>query len=71
MLLDNTKVWSIVNVIVYNLPVQWRVFDVLVIEIFLALIISSVATSGRSLIAFMEPQDTLHGQLFDKKVESC
>jgi len=69
LLLDNAKVWTLVNIIVYNLPVQWRVFAVSIAEIFWASIVSSVATSGASQVAFIESQDALLGQIVDNKVE--
>jgi hypothetical protein len=69
LLLDNAKVWTIVNVVVYNLPVQWRVFAVSIAEIFWASIVSSVATSGESQTGFVDSQDALLGQIVDDKVE--
>jgi len=69
LLLDNAKVWTLVNIIVYNLPVQWRVFAVSIAEIFWASIVSSVATSGASQVAFIESQDALLGRIADNKVE--
>lgn len=69
LLLDNAKVWTLVNIIVYNLPVQWRVFAVSIAEIFWASIVSSVATSGASQVAFIESQDALLGQIVDNKVD--
>eukprot|EP00978_Attheya_sp_CCMP212_P002491 scaffold5097_cov52-Attheya_sp.AAC.13 len=59
LLLDNAKVWTVANVVVYNLPVQWRIFAVSVCEIFWASIVSSVATEGMSSVAFIEAQDAL------------
>lgn len=69
LLLDNAKVWTLVNVVVYNLPVQWRVFAVSIAEIFWASIVSSVATSGESQTGFVDSQDALLGQIVDDKVE--
>jgi hypothetical protein len=69
LLLDNAKVWTIVNVVVYNLPVQWRVFAVSIAEIFWASIVSSVATSGETQTGFVDSQDALLGQIVDDKVE--
>lgn len=70
LLLDNAKVWTVANIIVYNLPVQWRVFAVSVAEIFWASIVSSVATSGTSSVAFVDAQDALIDQMADAKKES-
>lgn len=67
LLVDNAKVWTVANVIVYNLPVQWRVFAVSVFEIFWASIVSSVATSGSSSVAFVEAQDALIDQMAVEK----
>jgi len=67
LLLDNAKVWTVANVIVYNLPVQWRVFAVSVAEIFWASIVSSVATSGTSAVGFIEAQDSIIDQIKDEK----
>ena len=67
LLLDNAKVWTVANIVVYNLPVQWRVFAVSVAEIFWASIVSSVATSGTSSMAFVEAQDTLIDQITEEK----
>ncbi|OEU10608.1 hypothetical protein FRACYDRAFT_193660 [Fragilariopsis cylindrus CCMP1102] len=69
LLLDNAKVWTIANVVVYNLPVQWRVFAVSIAEIFWASIVSSVATSGETSTGFVDSQDALLGQIVDDKVE--
>lgn len=73
LLWDNAKVWTVANVIVYNLPVQWRVFAVSVAEIFWASIVSSVATSSSSSIVstnsspFEEEQDALIDLMADEK----
>jgi len=46
LLWDNAKVWTFANILIYNLPVNWRVFAVSIVEIFWASIVSSVATKG-------------------------
>jgi len=70
LLLDNAKVWTVANVIVYNLPVQSRVFAVSVAEIFWASIVSSVATSdttSSSSSPFEQEQDAMIDRMADEK----
>jgi len=69
LLLDNAKVWTVANIVVYNLPVQWRIFAVSVCEIFWASIVSKVATSGMSSVAFVEAQDALLTEMADEHRE--
>lgn len=69
LLLDNAKVWTLANIVVYNLPVQYRVFAVSVCEVFWASIVSRVATSGTSSVAFVEAQDALLTEMADEKRE--
>ena len=68
LLLDNAKVWTVANVVVYNLPVQWRVFAVSVAEIFWASIVSNVATAGSSSTAFIEAQDNMIDMMAEEKL---
>lgn len=55
LLIENAKVWTMANVIVYNLPVQWRLLAVAVAEVFWASIVSSsVDTTSSSSLASKE-----------------
>lgn len=75
LLWENAKVWTVANIIVYNIPVQWRVFVVSIAEIFWASIVSSVASSSSTSSArtssspFEEEQDALIGEMADEKRE--
>jgi hypothetical protein len=46
LLLENAEVWSFLNVVIYNLPVQYRLPTMSVADIFWQLVIASVAAEA-------------------------
>jgi hypothetical protein len=46
LLLENAKVWSFLNVVIYNLPVQYRLPTMSVADIFWHSVIASVAAEA-------------------------
>lgn len=45
LLVENAKVWTFVNLIVYNIPLKWRVFATSCADVFWQSVISSVASN--------------------------